>query len=354
MDFICHGQYERIDGMAVNANFHKAKSAKNDEFYTQLTDVEKELIHYTEHFRDKVIYCNCDEPQYSAFWKYFHLNFSALGLKKLISTHYDCTQPTYKMEYEGGNDNDIEAGVKTPLEGNGDFRNQECRDSLDGVDIVVTNPPFSLFREYVSILMEHNKDFLIIGNMNALHYVEIFPLIMSNKIWLGISAPKEFDTPNGLTKKISGLTRWFTNLDIDKHQEKLVLWKTYNTDEYPKFDNYDAINVDKVANIPADYDGVMGVPITFMDSYNPDQFEILGYTSDSSIGEDNPLRLHPNSYYDGYVWKCGKNKDKDHRLSSWMPLLSVDGFGGTKCTKDGCPDLYQMNYRILIRRKDGK
>lgn len=338
----------------ANANMSNAKSAKNDEFYTQLTDVSKELKHYKKHFKDKVVFCNCDDPTWSAFWKYFHLNFKELGLKKLISTHYDKTEPTYKMVYEGGDDNNIDAGVITPLEGNGDFRNQECLDLLDESDIVVTNPPFSLFREYVSCLVEHNKAFLIIGNKNSIGYQDIFALLSENKAWLGYTSPVEFDTPTGITKKISGLTRWFTNLDISKHQEKIVLWKHYTAEEYPTFDNYDAINVDKVANIPCDYNGVMGVPITFMDSYNPEQFEILGYTSDSSIGEDNPLRLHPNNYYDGYVWKCGKNKDKDHRLSSWMPLLNVGSFGGTKCTKKGFPDLYQMNYRILIRRKDGK
>ena len=155
---------------SANANLHKAKNAKNDEFYTQLTDVSKEMIHYKEHFKDKIVFCNCDDPAWSAFWEYFHLNFAELGLKKLISTHYDKTKPTYKMEYSGGDDNDIEVGVKTPLEGNGDFRNQECLDLLDECDIVVTNPPFSLFREYVAVLMEHEKKFIIWGNNNAITY----------------------------------------------------------------------------------------------------------------------------------------------------------------------------------------
>lgn len=155
---------------SANANLHKAKNAKNDEFYTQLTDVSKELMHYKQHFKDKIVLCNCDDPTWSAFWRYFHLNFSALGLKKLISTHYDKTEPTYKKEYKGGDDNNIEVGVKTPLEGNGDFRNRECLDILDEADIVVTNPPFSLFREYVAVLMEHKKKFLIIGSKNAITY----------------------------------------------------------------------------------------------------------------------------------------------------------------------------------------
>ena len=172
---------------SANANLHKAKDAKNDEFYTQLTDVSKELMHYKQHFKDKIVLCNCDDPTWSAFWKYFHLNFAELGLKKLISTHYDKNKPTYKMEYTGGDDNDIEVGVKTPLEGNGDFRNQECLDLLDECDIVVTNPPFSLFREYVAVLMEHKKKFIILGNMNALTYKEIFPLFRDNQLWYGAS-----------------------------------------------------------------------------------------------------------------------------------------------------------------------
>lgn len=213
--------------MAKNDNLHKAKDAKNDEFYTRIEDVAEELRHYKKHFAGKVVFCNCDDPTWSAFWRYFHLNFAELGLKKLISTHYDHTEPTYKMEYEGGNDNDVEVGVKTPLEGNGDFRSKECLDLLDECDIVVTNEPFSLFREYVGTLMQHGKKFLIIGNKNAITYKEFFPLLKENKVWIGYSSPSEFDTPNGMTKKINGLTRWFTNLDIQKRHEKLILWQRY-------------------------------------------------------------------------------------------------------------------------------
>lgn len=263
--------------MAANKNLHKAKTAKNDEFYTQLTDVSKELMHYKQHFKDKIVLCNCDDPTWSAFWKYFHLNFEVLGLKKLISTHYDKTQPTYKMEYTGGDDNDVEVGVKTPLEGNGDFRNQECLDLLDKADIIVTNPPFSLFREYVDVLMEHEKQFLIIGNKNAITYKEFFPLLRRNKVWLGCTNVKEFLQPDGSIKKFGNIG-WFTNLDVAKRHEKLILWKYYTPEEYPKYDNYDAINVNKVSDIPVDYDNVMGVPITFLDKYNPEQFEILGIT----------------------------------------------------------------------------
>ena len=274
--------------MAANMNLHKAKSAKNDEFYTQLTDVAKELMHYKHHFKDKTVFCNCDDPTWSAFWKYFHLNFEALGLKKLISTHYDRTEPTYKMEYEGGDDNDIEVGVKTPLEGNGDFRNAECIELLKESDIVVTNPPFSLFREYVAQLMEYEKKFLIIGNQNALTYKEIFPLIKDSKCWWGAGdcvrwflIPENTDMKyklNDYGEKIAegARSRWWTNLDHSKRHEKLILWKNYTLEEYPHYDNYDVINVDKVDKIPVDYDGVMGVPITFLDKYNPEQFEILG------------------------------------------------------------------------------
>ena len=275
--------------MATNANLHKAKDAKNDEFYTQLTDVSKELMHYKQHFKDKIVLCNCDDPTWSAFWKYFHLNFKALGLKKLISTHYDKNAPTYKMEYTGGDDNNIEAGIKTLLQGNGDFRNQECLDLLDEADIIVTNPPFSLAREYLACLVEYKKKFLIIGDMNWITYKEVFPLLKSNSIWLGNCSVKEFVQPDGTIKKF-GNKLWFTNLDIAKRHEKLILWKHYSSEEYPTYDNYDAINVDKVDQIPCDYDGVMGVPITYLDKHNPDQFEILGYTGGLGWNEQNDVQ----------------------------------------------------------------
>lgn len=299
----------------ANKNLHKAKSAKNDEFYTQLSDVAKELVHYKHHFKDKIVFCNCDDPTWSAFWKYFHLNFAELGLKKLISTHYDANERTYKMEYEGGDDNDVEVGVKTDLEGNGDFRNQECLDLLDECDIVVTNPPFSLFREYVAILMGHDKKFLIIGNKNSITYKEIFPLIKDNRLWIGFESPLEFYTPTGLSKRVQGLCRWFTNLDIAKRHEKLILWKNYTSEEYTKYDNYDAINVDKVSDIPCDYDGVMGVPITFLDKYNPEQFEITG-------------QLNVGCYMDDNGWQGSNGKN----------MLSI-----------GNKTAYK---RVLIKRKD--
>lgn len=258
---------------SAKANLDKARAAKNDEFYTKLEDVSKELVNYTKYFKDKIVYCNCDDPKRSAFWRYFHLNFDELGLRKLISTHYDKTEPTYRMEYTGGDDNDIDVGIKTPLEGDGDFRNQECLDLLDEADIVCTNPPFSLFREYVAALMEHEKKFLVIGSKNAITYKDFFPLLKNDDVRIGYNNPSEFLQPDGSTKKFGNIG-WFTNLDVTKHNEKLILRKKYNPVEYPKYDNYDAINVNKIADIPVDYEGVMGVPISIMD--NPAQFEIIG------------------------------------------------------------------------------
>ena len=274
--------------MAKNGNLHAAKTAKNDEFYTQLTDVAKELVHYKAHFRNKVVFCNCDDPTWSAFWKYFHLNFEVLGLKKLISTHYDKTQSTYKMEYNGGDDNDIEVGVITPLEGNGDFRNTECIELLKEADVVVTNPPFSLFREYVAQLIEYDKKFLIIGNMNAITYKEIFPLLKENKVWLGNNSPKEFIMADKSIKKFGNIF-WYTNLDFTRRHEPLILWKKYSSEEYPKYDNYNAIEVGKTADIPVDYNGIMGVPISFLDKYCPEQFDVIGATESEGKGFSNGL-----------------------------------------------------------------
>lgn len=224
-------------------------------------------------------------------------------MKKLISTHYDREEATYKMEYTGGDDNDIEAGVKTPLEGNGDFRNKECLDLLDECDIVVTNPPFSLFREYVAVLMEHKKKFLILGNMNALTYKEIFPLIRDNQ-----ASGCGIDDNGRKFIRVKGV-RWYTNLDYKARHEKLVLWKNYTPEEYPKYDNYDAINVNKYSEIPCDYDGVMGVPITFIDYYCPEQFEIVAFRK----GNDGKLILYINCTKTSIVCtkKCTKKNIYD-------------------------------------------
>jgi hypothetical protein len=275
-----------------------AKSAKQDEFYTQLTDIEKELKHYKSHFSGKTVFCNCDDPEESNFWKYFYLNFEVLGLKKLIATHYDPKEPTYKIEYDG------ERIKIDKLEGNGDFRSQECIELLKESDVVVTNPPFSLFREYVAQLMEYDKKFLIIGNQNAITYKEIFPLLKGNKMWLGYSihsGDREFRVPNHYTiyspsKRVDSEgnqyvrvvgVRWFANLDYEERHEDILLYKKYNETDYPKYDNYDAINVDKTKDIPCDYHGAMGVPITFMDKYNPEQFEITGQMVTTKVDEFN-------------------------------------------------------------------
>lgn len=294
-----------------NSNLGAAKRAKNDEFYTQLTDIEKELRHYRKHFKDKTVLCNCDDPFESNFFKYFVLNFKRLELKKLIAT---CYEGSAVAEYRDGKAKPYKAVVTTvhdttgdggvdmedvrnlfelgenelvELEGDGDFRSEECLALLDEADIVVTNPPFSLFREYVSILMEHQKKFVIVGNKNAITYKEIFPLLKDDVVWLGCESPCEFFTPEGMTKKVNGLTRWFTNLDIKKRHEELILVKKYagHEDEYPTYENYDAIEVSKVADIPFDYDGVMGVPVTFLDKYSPDQFEILGTSDNGNVAE---------------------------------------------------------------------
>ena len=305
-----------------------AKTAKEDEFYTQLTDIERELQHYWQHFRGKVVLCNCDDPYESNFFKYFALRFNQLGLKKLVCTCYDGSpvmgselslfaldaegeekKVAYKVEItevtdvnrDGAVDlADVEYLIKndknvlSSLKGNGDFRSQECIELLKEADIVVTNPPFSLFREYVAQLMQYEKKFLIIGNQNAITYKEIFPLFKNNKLWLGYKAgDMSFQVPDyfeprktrywqdetGQKWRSLGNICWYTNLDHTKRHEELDLVCRYSPDEYPTYDNYNAIEVGKTADIPCDYEGTMGVPITFLDKYNPEQFEIAGLMS---------------------------------------------------------------------------
>ena len=264
----------------ANANLIKARKSKNDEFYTRYEDIEAEVMQYKEQFRDKVVYLPCDDPaeKKSEFWSFFVANFESFGLKKLIATHYEENGQSYKVWIDRDNDlNHDGDAIQEDLAGNGDFRSPECIEILKECDIVCTNPPFSLFREFVNVIMTHNKQFLIIGNKNGFTYKETFSLIKENKIWVGYTQPKDFRLEDGsTTKKVNGLARWFTNLTVNKSNEELVLTKTYNSIDYPKYDNYDAIEVSKVVNIPKDYDGIMGVPITFIDKYNPDQFEILG------------------------------------------------------------------------------
>ena len=264
--------------MSKNSNLHNAKRLKNDEFYTQFEDIEKEMKHYAPHFKGKTIYCNCDDARESNFFKFFSLNFEKLGLKKLITTGYKADGQGVALIYEGDKNGnrlpDTEEITIRPLQGNGDFRSEECIEFLKEADIVVTNPPFSLFREYIAQLMEYGKKFLVIGSQNAITYKEVFPLIKENKLWLGVSPRSmEFILPNGEKGVVNAC--WFTNLDHAKRNKPLTLYKHYSN-EYKHYDNYDAIEVGKVCDIPMDYDGVMGVPITFLDKYCPEQFEILG------------------------------------------------------------------------------
>ena len=302
--------------MTRNQNLTKAKSAKNDEFYTQLTDIEKELIHYRCHFKNKVVYCNCDDPRASNFFFYFSHNFEKLGLKKLITTCYknkdrdlhsqnDSEQAVYLEYYGDKNGNRVpdpdEIGIHK-LKGDGDFRSAECIAILKQADIVVTNPPFSLFREYVAQLMEYKKKFLIMGNLNAVTYKKIFPLIKDNKVWLGPSiqsGDREFGIPDNYPLaalrgridsngrkyvRVSGI-RWFTNLKYKVRNRGLALYESYDQEKYPKYDNYDAIEVSKTKNIPKDYYEVMGVPISFLDKYNPKQFEIIDHIGPTIKGK---------------------------------------------------------------------
>ena len=312
----------------MTTNLHKAKQAKQDEFYTQLVDIENELRHYWPHFKDKVVYLNCDDPTVSNFWFYFERQFAHLGLKKLVATCYKNRNPdmfsrhdddrAVILEYSGTRNAtgipDGDERVVRKLKGDGDFRSAECVELLKQADIVVTNPPFSLFREYVAQLVEYEKQFLIIGSTNAISYKQIFSLIQAGKIWLGHgfnSGNAYFKTPypeefaKGVYNPETGLVKfrnvtWFTNLDHTKRHEKLILYCRYSPEQYPHYDNYDAIEVSKVADIPCDYAGPMGVPVTFLDKHNPDQFEIMGTTDRGGDGILDHLKK-PHERHDAPV-----------------------------------------------------
>lgn len=390
----------------ANKNLSQAKKAKNDEFYTQLTDIEKELAHYRKHFKGKVVLCNCDDPFESNFFKYFVLNFNRLGLKKLIATSYsgspiafrqlnlfdfkdgvapDGRKRAYKAVVtvvhgksasSGYGMNDIAnlfvsgENKLELLEGNGDFRSPECLALLDESDIVVTNPPFSQFREYIAMLVSHEKKFIVIGNMNAITYKEIFPLIKENRMWPGANEKGGTRKGNTLLFSVSddytgasvitdkGNKRfaqvsawWFTNLDIKKRHEPLILYKRYkgHEDEYPRYDNYDAINVDKTADIPEDYDGVMGVPISFLDKYCPEQFEIVG----GSIYDDTPCRIERDYREMGYVFlkADGKTESGSGALrDKTSPKIFRKGKGDYSIGPNG--EVLSACYaRIMIRRR---
>ena len=349
-----------------NRALHKAKKGKNDEFYTQLSVIESELSHYEAFFKGKTVLCNCDDPRVSNFFKYFALKFKTLGLKRIITTCYKSTSPDLFSQhtseravyliYDGNNDDSMPDWNKVdvkPLKGDGDFRSVECIELLKQSDIVVTNPPFSLFREYVAQLIAYDKKFLIIGNQNAITYKEIFPLIKENKIWLGCSihsGDREFGVPDDYPLLAAGSrideegrkyirvkgVRWFTNLDYKERHEELILYKRYNPDEYPKYDNYDAINVDKTKDIPCDYDGVMGVPITFLDKYCPEQFEIVEFRK----GKDGKDLIFSSQISGG---------GNSSILQNTRPSMPIAGLmNNPKDTAVGGQSKYA---RILVRRR---
>ena len=365
--------------MAGNSDLKKANKAKKDEFYTQLADIEIEMKHYRKHFKDKIVFCNCDDPYESNFFKYFAMNFNFLGLKKLVATCYmgspvvgeqfeqlslfdilpsEENTPKrfpYKIEItevidingDGAVDlTDVEYLLRNKknslslLDGDGDFRSPECVEILKQADIVVTNPPFSLFREFVAQLVEYDKQFLIIGNVNSMICKEIFPLVKENKLWMGYSihsGDREFRVPDDYPLEAAGYriddqgkkyirvkgVRWYTNLDYIERHTDIDLWKKYIPEEYPKYDNYNAINVDVTADIPEDYYGIMGVPITFLDKYNPDQFEI--------------------------VWQASGNT----RACAPTEILQELGYEPHKEDRGGCGVINgkRVYSRILIRRK---
>lgn len=387
--------------MAERQSMDKAKEAKQDEFYTQLTDIEKELRHYRKHFAGKSVFCNCDDPFESNFFKYFVLNFNRLGLKKLIATCYtgspiagqqlslfDILEGTkeekenkpykaivttvYDKTGDGGVDMfDVAELFKsgenqlTELWGDGDFRSLECLELLDEADVVVTNPPFSLFREYVAILMERKKSFIIIGNINAITYKEFFPLLMDNKVWIGASihsGDRAFYVPDDYPLNAAGCgideetgrkfirvkgVRWYTNLDISQRHEEMVLVRRYSPEQYSTYDNYDAINVNITADIPCDYSETMGVPITFLDRYSPDQFEIIGI---AKAGAGDPS-LKTKEY------PLQKQIDKNGKISNVKklndgPAIKVsEPPKGVTYYEVGGEYFIQTYARILIRNK---
>ncbi|MEV8265159.1 adenine-specific methyltransferase EcoRI family protein [Microbacterium sp. NPDC077057] len=344
-----------MSSVSKNSSLAAARSAKADEFYTQLGDIERELRHYKKHFQGKTVYLNCDDPRVSNFFHYFSYNFETLGLKKLIAACYKSqevemfsagsTEQAIYLVYEGDKNGsgmpELEEIGVNHFEGDGDFRSAESIELLKEADIVVTNPPFSLFREYVAQLMEYDKKFVIVGPTNAITYKELFPLFKENRIWLGngfqagnayfATAHSADDYAKGVYDQQSGLVKfrnvgWFTNLDIAKRHEELILWKKYDPEQYLRYDNYDAIEVSRIKDIPMDWDEAMGVPITFMDSYNPEQFEILGITD-----RDNNSGLKTKEYSRAEVPNAG---DLNRRGA-----LLVDG------------KLKSTFARLLIRKK---
>lgn len=353
--------------ISKNANLHAAKVNANDEFYTQYSDISNELGHYRQHLKDAVVYCNCDDPSWSNFWRYFHNNFASLGLKKLICTHYQKdTEPSYALIYDGGDDFNMDAGDTVTIYGNttvvdgkevfytaGDFRSDACIRFLKEADIVCTNPMFSLFRQYLKQLIDYNKKFIILGNQNAATYKEVFPLIKENKVWYGASIhsggvdfrmPDDYETysKNVFLKdghhyiNLSGI-RWFTNLDVSYRHDGLwhLNGKFDNTqahcyyegheDKYPKYDNYDAIEVSKTKDIPIDYAGIMGVPITWLDKYSPEEFEIVGADEAEGTGFSNGLFVTGSKHKQCFL--NGKRIYKRIFIRNRNPIAKKDDLG---------------------------
>lgn len=377
--------------MAGNSNLHDSAKNKQDEFYTQLSLIENELKHYKPYFAGKTVLCNCDDPYESNFFKYFAMNFNSLGLKKLIATCYATspimyTQLTlfgeelvigkeqdkrnpYKVEITEVTDENDDGRVDladvehllrnrknalTLLKGDGDFRSDECVELIKEADIVVTNPPFSLFREYIGQLEEYHKQFIIIGNMNAITYKEIFPLIAQNRLWLGYNCghfwfmvPDSYEVKktdfkvdeNGQKWRRMGNICWFTNVDIEKRHENMTLFRNYTPEEYPKYDNYDAINVDRTVDIPCDYYGVMGVPITFLSQYNPDQFEIVAFRKGND-GRDEVYSFPDCSQF------VHVERERQYGIPQRMEsgLMSRGSASMLECSSDG--------NRHITRRRD--
>lgn len=357
---------------SLNSNFTDAKRAKEDEFYTQLADIERELKHYRAHFADKVVYCNCDDPRISNFFHYFSYSFERLGLKKLITTcyksqeadlfsHNDSEAAVY-LEYQGdkhgsGVPDPADIGIK-PLKGDGDFRSPEAIELLEQADIVVTNPPFSLFREYVTQLTKYGKKFVIVGNQNAISYKEIFGPIRENKLWLGYNnGDMAFRVPDDYAPRATrfwtdeegnkwrslGNACWFTNLDIARRHEDLILYKRYCPEDYPTYDNYDAIEVSKIVDIPQDYMGVMGVPLTFLGRHNPDQFDILGLSGSPDFP---PTKKYPKKerVVDGV-------RQKSNTGTTGGCLIRTESFGPGTHFDVGYP--VKATYRRLFIRRRG-
>lgn len=373
-----HNKEDQIMGKASsNADLHAAKKSKQDDFYTQLSDVEKELKFHKKSVRNKTIICNCDDPRVSNFFHYFSYNFEQLKLKKLISVCYKNNQTdlfsqnnnekAVFLEYTGDKNGDnipnLEEIDVLPLKGDGDFRSKESINLLKKSDIVITNPPFSLFREFLDQTINHNKKFLILGNVNAISYKEVFKLIMENKVWLGASihsGDREFGVPRDLETRSKSLRidengnkfirvpgiRWFTNLDYKQRYEDLILYKKYTPEEYPKYDNYDAINVNITKEIPMDYDGIMGVPITFLSKYNPDQFEILGLSQKVGYG------LESTKFYDDYeeTRQDGTKTGSSGKKTNGNAVLAGRPKKGNFYTK-GNDVVHSLYGRIFIRNK---